>query len=66
LIDAGDKVVGCARLRGTGKLSGIDIDLMAFHVITLNAGKIVRVEVFLDRAQALAAAGLEREPQAPG
>jgi ketosteroid isomerase-like protein len=64
-IDAGDKVVGCARLRGKGKLSGIDIDLLAYHVMTVNAGKIVRLDVFLDRAQAMAAAGLEREPEAP-
>ena len=54
----GDHVVALCRYRGRGKGSGATIDTEGAHVWTLRDGKVVRLEVFADRAKALAAVGL--------
>ena len=59
-IDAGDQVVMCAtghRLRGKG--SGVEVDIPPYAwVQTLRDGKIVRATFYIDKADALEAAGL--------
>ncbi len=57
-IDAGDKVVVVARIRATAKESGISVDQRFSFVWTALAGKLARIEVFTERAEALEAAGL--------
>jgi ketosteroid isomerase-like protein len=59
LVDAGhDRVVAIARQRGIGKESGVPVDLEFGMLYELNAGRVIRVRVFLDPASALEAAGL--------
>jgi ketosteroid isomerase-like protein len=58
LIDAGDKVVAFITVRGRGKESGVAVEARIAHLHTLRAGKVVRVQSFEDRKEALRAAGL--------
>jgi ketosteroid isomerase-like protein len=57
-VDRGDHVVVTVRLRGRGRGSGVEIDALFYDVYTLNDGKIVRMDQFTERSQALEAAGL--------
>jgi ketosteroid isomerase-like protein len=58
-LDAGDRVVTRLHHYGRGKGSGIAIDEELYHqVATFHAGKIVRLEYFVEWSEALAAAGL--------
>jgi ketosteroid isomerase-like protein len=57
LADMGDRVVATVRLRGRGRASGIEIDARFYDVYTLRDGKIVRMDQFTERSEALAAAG---------
>ena len=59
IIDAGDHVLLIARESGRGKGSGIEIDQRIFAVFTLRGGRIVRWKGFIDRNEALGAAGLQ-------
>ena len=54
----GDHVVALCRYRGRGKGSGVTIDTEGAHVWTMRDGKVIRLEVFADRARALASVGL--------
>lgn len=56
-IDIGDKVVVEAWLRLEGHGSGAIADHRPFHVWTIQDGKVSRLDVYLDRAEALEAAG---------
>jgi ketosteroid isomerase-like protein len=59
VIDCGgDQVVALTRQRGRGSASGVNVELEYAQVITLREGKMVRVDVYLDRERALEAAGL--------
>jgi uncharacterized protein len=58
LIDAGDKVFAAVQLSGRGKGSGVPVDQHDIHVCTIRDGKVVRIDVHRDRAEALKAAGL--------
>ena len=58
-FDAGSQVVVFVRVSGTAKQSGAALAISAAHVLTLRDGRIARADVFLDRAEALEAAGLE-------
>jgi uncharacterized protein len=57
-LDAGDRVLVVSRESGRGKGSGIEIDQAVYALFTLRDGMIVRWEAFLDRPEALDAAGL--------
>jgi ketosteroid isomerase-like protein len=60
LIDAGmDKVVVVERYGGRAKLSGVETDQTEAEVFTIRDGKITRLWMFQERAEALEAAGLE-------
>jgi ketosteroid isomerase-like protein len=54
---AGDKVVSICRESGRGAASGAPVDRVTGYVHTFRAGKVVRVEIFLDPADAIAAIG---------
>jgi ketosteroid isomerase-like protein len=52
-VDSGDRVVATVRLRGRGRGSGVEVDARFYDVYTLRDGKIVRMDQFTDRSQAL-------------
>ncbi len=58
LVDAGDKVICVQRWTGTGRGSGISVELEEVIVFTFENGKIIEGRVYPDRASALEAAGL--------
>jgi ketosteroid isomerase-like protein len=57
LIDAGDSVVMVLRQVGRGKESGAPVEMTMGWLYELRDGKIIRVSMFADRQEALAAAG---------
>jgi ketosteroid isomerase-like protein len=57
-IDAGEQVVVLTRLRGRGKGSGVQVEEQGGFVISLRAGKVIRLDYFASRAEALEAVGL--------
>ena len=58
LIDAGDQVVAVTRERAIGRGSGVPVQSIAVSVWTLADGKVIQVQVFDERQQALEAVGL--------
>jgi ketosteroid isomerase-like protein len=58
--EAGDTILASVVQRGSGRSSGLSLELPYFVVITFRAGKIVRMESILDEAEALDAAGVSR------
>jgi ketosteroid isomerase-like protein len=58
LIDAGDQVLAVIRERMVGRASGVPVETTHTAVLTLSGGKIIQMQVFDDRQQALEAAGL--------
>jgi len=57
-IDAGDHVFVAAHFRGRGRASGITVETRFYEVYALLDRKIVRVDEFTQRDEALKAAGL--------
>ena len=57
-IDAGAAVVVDGRAEWRGKASGAEGQTHVFPVFWMRARKVVRAEVFTDRAEALEAVGL--------
>jgi ketosteroid isomerase-like protein len=59
IVDAGhNRVVMIIRWQGTGKGSGVHVEMRTGMVFTLEAGRIVRVTLFMNPDEALKAAGL--------
>jgi ketosteroid isomerase-like protein len=58
LHDAGEQVVAIMRQRGRSKTSGLTVDMVFGQVWTVRDGKETRMEMYADRAEALAAVGL--------
>ena len=58
LIEAGSSVVVVGREIGRGKGSGVPIQRQVAQLWTLHRGRIIRWEIFPDKAAALEAAGL--------
>jgi ketosteroid isomerase-like protein len=58
-VDSEDRVLATVRLRGRGRGSGVEIDARFYDLYTLRDGKIVRMDQFTERSQALEAV----EPQ---
>ena len=54
-VDRGDRVVVTVRLGGRGRGSGVEIDARFYDVYTLRDGKIVRMDQFTERSEALEA-----------
>src|SRR5688500_7291710 len=58
LIDAGDRVITLAIEHGRGRSSGAAVESRrTAHVWTMRAKKAIRLDLYLDRAKALEAAG---------
>ena len=64
LIPAGTSVVVVVRERGIGRGSGVPFDRRWAQIWSFSRGSIVRWELYPDREEALAAAGIEPEPTA--
>jgi ketosteroid isomerase-like protein len=58
IIDAGDQVVAVAYHQGRGRTSGVNVDTRFYEVYTLRDGKVLRVDEYTEREEALEAAGL--------
>jgi uncharacterized protein len=58
LLDLGDRFLITVKLSGHGTESGASINQQLFSLLTLRQGLVVRQHEFLDRAEALEAAGL--------
>jgi ketosteroid isomerase-like protein len=58
LIDAGDQVLAVIREREVGRASGVPVETTHLAVWTLVDGKVIQMQMFDDRQQALKAAGL--------
>jgi len=60
LVDAGDKVVALLNTYGRGRASGVELRARVAHVLSFKHGKCVESVTYLDRAEALSAAGLRQ------
>jgi ketosteroid isomerase-like protein len=58
-IDAGDRVAVVGHFRGRGKESGAELSVQVALVSLVSERAVVRVEEYLDRDEALAAAGVK-------
>jgi len=58
IVEAGDAVVATVRQRGVGITSGIATDLRYFQAWSVHGGRIIRLESYRDRREALEAVGL--------
>jgi ketosteroid isomerase-like protein len=58
IIDGGDRVMVTAYHRGRGRTSGVEVDGRFYEVYTLRNSKVVRVDEYTERAEALEAVGL--------
>ncbi len=58
VIDAGDRVVLFQREYQRGRSSGLELEIEAAVVFDLRDGRIVRIQGYMDRGEALEAAGL--------
>ena len=65
LIEAGDEVLAMVRVRAVGRSSGVEVNYETPQLWTFEDGKIVRMRVFADRAEALEAAGLSECRRGP-
>ena len=57
-IDAGDQVLVSVHWSGRGRGSGLHVDIRTYMVCTLRDGKLIRMDEFIERPEALKAAGL--------
>ena len=60
LFGASDKVVAVCHEIGRGKASGAPVDRRVGWIFTIRAGKLLRMEIYLDPADALEAVGVRR------
>jgi uncharacterized protein len=58
ILAAGDSVIVGVRQRGIGRASGVPTELRYFTVWSFRGGKVIRIESFRERSEALEAAGL--------
>jgi len=58
MFDAGDRVVAFVRVEGVGVKSGAAVQARIAHVLTFHGEKVVRVQSFEDRDEALRVAGI--------
>jgi uncharacterized protein len=61
LFERGDRVVAFVRVVGVGRESGAPVEARIAHVQTIKDGKVICVESFEDRDEALRAAGITAE-----
>ena len=63
-LESGDRVVACGKAHAMGKGSTVPVDFESYTVFTVRDGRIARLEFFIERGQALAAAGLTQTQEA--
>jgi hypothetical protein len=56
LVDMGDRVLAIVQLSARGKISGVEVDARFYDLYTLRDGKIVRMDQFTERSEAIDAA----------
>ena len=56
--DLGDRIVAFGHIHARGRGSGVEVDSPTGWVFTVQRGKVVKAEGFLNRAEVLEAAGL--------
>ena len=59
VIETPDGAIVFLHITARGRSSGAQVDLDVAHVLTMRNDKVVRVQAFIDRDQALRAAGVE-------
>ena len=57
LIDGGDRVVALGRYRGSAKTTGRSMNLQAVHVWTLQDGKVIAFQQYIDTLDVARATG---------
>jgi ketosteroid isomerase-like protein len=57
-IDVGDRVLLRTHVSGRGRGSGVEVNTRSYMLWTLQGSKVVRMDEFTERADALEAAGL--------
>ena len=58
VIGHGDRVFLAVRFHARGRASGVEVDTRLYEVYTLRDGKVLRIDEYEHRADALEAAGL--------
>jgi len=58
-LDAGERVVSVFRMKATGRGSGVPVERQDAIVWEVRDGKVMRLDYYNDRGQALEAAGIE-------
>jgi ketosteroid isomerase-like protein len=58
ILESGDRYLVWVRVTGTGRTSGIPLDMEQAQVMTVRDGKIAGTHEYFDRTEALAAVGL--------
>jgi ketosteroid isomerase-like protein len=58
LIEFGDRLLSMGRMRFRGLSSGVPVDTEWVALVTMLDGRVIREQIFTDRAKALEAAGL--------
>ena len=58
----GDRVFVWIRYTGHGAGSGAPLEMELAHIVTVEDGKVRRLEEYMDRAEGLAVAGLAEQP----
>jgi ketosteroid isomerase-like protein len=61
ILDLGDRILVTARQSGRGSGSGVAVSVSVYQLFTVRGGLVTRQEDFLERSQALHAAGLPGE-----
>jgi ketosteroid isomerase-like protein len=54
-----DRVIAFIRAKGRGRNTGVDVELASAQVWTIKDGKAVHVRLYLDREEAMQAAGVQ-------
>lgn len=57
-IEAGDRVVVPVRFGGRARHTGLEIDFSVVHVLTLRAERLLRIDIYGSKPEALEAVGL--------
>ena len=60
-FEVGDQIVVFVRIRGRGRGSGVETQTRPAHLGTVRSGKVVRLVIYPERADALAAVGLSEQ-----
>ncbi len=58
LVGVGDRLVVLVRIRGWGKESGVAVEAKIAHLLTFRGDKVVQVDSYEDRDEALREAGV--------